>query len=318
MKLRKYTTNELRHMAEVLSIYGVPPDATLKGYRANHPFVVAVTLAEAQFKVMPCDIRKIPMLKNWPNRASCRPRFLARQQHYKQPAGWAVRTGDGLAIIDIDGEKGEADLKLLEARFGPLPHTWTTVSGRPSGGRHLWFDLSEAEKDLRNQTHIQGCSIDIRGAKGQAVLPGSLHKSGSRYRWAEGCAPDEVDLAQLPEAWMEFLPKAKLESEKQARPALLVSKADRRPQRIVRRRNGVMGDGPWGDGFHGPINREAIALLRALGMEADLTLIKAAIREKVLAAPKSSARSSTEIDRYLSDEYLDAAIASARKFLEKN
>lgn len=84
-----------------------------------------------------------------------------------------------LLVLDVDGDKGEASLATLEARFGSLPATAQTRTG--SGGRHILFHHPGGRR-IPNRTRFLP-NLDIRGDGGLIVAPPSLHYSGARYAW---------------------------------------------------------------------------------------------------------------------------------------
>lgn len=47
----------------------------------------------------------------------------------------------------------------------------------------------------------------MRGEGGYVVAPPSLHYTGKRYTWELSSHPDDIELAQLPEAWIQALAK---------------------------------------------------------------------------------------------------------------
>jgi putative DNA primase/helicase len=73
----------------------------------------------------------------------------------------------------------------------------------------------------------------------------------------------------------------------------------------------VVGDGPGQGGFNGPLTRAAAAYARRHGEGLDRAALKERLREAIRAAFKKSDRSPQDIERYLSDSYLDDSIASA-------
>jgi hypothetical protein len=74
----------------------------------------------------------------------------------------------------------------------------------------------------------------------------------------------------------------------------------------------TMGDGDDLEGFNKPLSRAVAAYVTLhQGHPFDKEKLKTILRDKINAAPKKPTRPQTEIDRYLSDAYLDAAIASA-------
>lgn len=116
-------------------------------------------------------------------------------------ANVAIRTGgvSGVWVTDVDDP---AAFAVLEARYGPLPKTWTVQTG--SGGRHVYFRFADGCEAFMNSQRVAGC-FDVRGDNGYVLAPPSLHRSGQRYRWL--ITPDDCELAIAP-AWLTgLLPK---------------------------------------------------------------------------------------------------------------
>lgn len=104
----------------------------------------------------------------------------------------------GRFVLDCDDAKA-----IRWARRKGLPPTQQVITSR---GRHFHFAYP---KNLHVGSSVKRihAGIDIRGAKGIAVAVGSVHKSGFKYRWARGCSPQEVKLAQAPEWLFDWLRK---------------------------------------------------------------------------------------------------------------
>jgi len=103
-------------------------------------------------------------------------------------ANIAIATGpeSGVFALDVDGEDGQASLKLLEAK-DQLPKTLRVLTGRQgqSGERtgfHLYFNCP-AGTNLNNRAGLLGKGLDIRAAGAYIVAPPSLHSSGLHYEW---------------------------------------------------------------------------------------------------------------------------------------
>lgn len=114
-------------------------------------------------------------------------------------AGVAIVTGtvSNLVVLDVDpGHGGEDSLSELEAVNGALPDTVEAISG--GGGRHLYFAHPGAP--TRNVVGLAP-GIDLRADGGVIVAPPSHHPSGRDYRWRDGHAPDDCELAALP-GWL--------------------------------------------------------------------------------------------------------------------
>jgi hypothetical protein len=110
-------------------------------------------------------------------------------------ANIGVVCGDGLVVIDIDGDDGEQWLEERE-----LPETLTAASGR---GRHLYYKGNAAT------ALALGPSLDVIG-QGYVVAPPSLHRSGQRYEWIND--PLTTLRAALPE-WVYAEIAAKTEAQ---------------------------------------------------------------------------------------------------------
>ena len=74
-----------------------------------------------------------------------------------------------------------------------------------------------------------------------------------------------------------------------------------------------LGDGDGLQGFNNPLTRATASYAYHHGADFDREALKAKLREAINAAPKKSARKVGDIERYLSDKYLDDIIASAIK-----
>jgi hypothetical protein len=94
-----------------------------------------------------------------------------------------LRTGkmSGLWVLDIDmksGVDGMAELKKLEAKFGPLPETHRVST--PSGGTHVYFRLPDGI-ELRNSAGKIAPGIDARAEGGYVIAAPSMMADGRAY-----------------------------------------------------------------------------------------------------------------------------------------
>ena len=105
----------------------------------------------------------------------------ATKDHWRINAWWnsypeanpAMPTGpvSGVWVLDVDaGGWGFGTLEALEAEHGPLPETYAVKTGR--GGMHLYFRYPE-NAEIRNSAGKLGPGLDVRGAGGYVLLPGS-------------------------------------------------------------------------------------------------------------------------------------------------
>lgn len=111
------------------------------------------------------------------------------------------RASGNVFVIDLDEYKTPDALRwwhsvLAEHNNGLEPETCQQVTG--GGGRQLFF---RGPSDWHAPTNKTPIGVDIRGQGGFAVLPPSLHVSGTAYAWKDGCAPWETDIAVAPD-WL--------------------------------------------------------------------------------------------------------------------
>lgn len=88
---------------------------------------------------------------------------------------WAIVPQDHV-VLDIEmknGKDGEADLKRLEAQFGPLPTHGPQTRSFTGGGRHIWLRLPDG-CELRGGAYIgEGKGIEIKCRSGSVHIPPS-------------------------------------------------------------------------------------------------------------------------------------------------
>lgn len=164
----------------------------------------ALQLAEHNLRVIP--IRpglKHPGIDSWQHHATTNTDTINNWwTGIYRDHGIGIATGEGLIVIDIDthGANGYQTLHDLEHTHHKLPDTVTARTG--SGGQHLYY-VSWAR--IRNNAGTRlGPGIDIRGEGGQVLAPPTKHPNGTHYQWADGRAPWQHDIADLP-LWLEQL-----------------------------------------------------------------------------------------------------------------
>lgn len=121
-------------------------------------------------------------------------------------------TGEQLGawVLDIDVHKddagkvidGFATLAAFEKEHGPLPKT--AIAKTAGGGRHYYFKYHPG---VRNRGKL-GAGIDLRGAGGYVISPGSVTDEGHTYEWIDHSGDTMPHLAEAPEWLLELvLPK---------------------------------------------------------------------------------------------------------------
>ena len=103
------------------------PDITLKQ--------AAEDLARRRFPVFPCQVRvKRPATTHGLKDASIDPQVVDAWWRNNPNFNVAIRTGDPIFVVDVDGDDGAASLAKLEADHYELPDT---VEVKTSRGRHV-------------------------------------------------------------------------------------------------------------------------------------------------------------------------------------
>jgi len=98
-------------------------------------------------------------------------------------ANIAIVTGEvsNLVVLDVDpAHGGDASLRDLTDRFGPLPDTLTAGTG--GGGRHFYFAAPADGRPTPSRVALRA-GLDVRAEGGLIIAPPSIHQSGRRYAW---------------------------------------------------------------------------------------------------------------------------------------
>jgi len=148
-----------------------------------------------------------PLIGDWPNLASTSTDTVTGWWTQHPLANIAVATGDESGVVDIEtdrhgDEDGETVLAAWGEKNGPLPATWAFRSG--GGGVHRLFRYTGGE--IKNRAGLLP-AVDVRGKNGYAIVPPSIHPSGNRYEWIDGCAPEDMPKgpAPLPDALLRLI-----------------------------------------------------------------------------------------------------------------
>jgi hypothetical protein len=126
-------------------------------------------------------------------------------------ANIGVATGNGLYVIDLDGDDGTRAWSQLVEQHGwrEMIPAGVVAAQTGGGGFHLYFTISQ---QMPNTAGRLGNRIDTRGDGGYVLAPPSLHKSGRRYGWISRPAP-LLPTRPLPD-WVGELMARRHESER--------------------------------------------------------------------------------------------------------
>ena len=144
--------------------------------------------AERGWRLFPVKATgKLPMIAEWPARASSDPAVLEAWAVEHPRCNWGLATGQpsGVFVVDVDGEAGRASVAALEAQGLSLPATLTVTTGRADGGEHRYFRMPTGVDVHNDQSGKIGSHVDVRGTGGFVVCPPSVHATGKQYRFVD-------------------------------------------------------------------------------------------------------------------------------------
>ena len=168
-------------------------------------------------QIFPCN-GKIPATPHGCKDATTDPAKIAEWWGGGSTYNVAIATGNGLVVLDVDtnhdaGKFGDETLADLEQQYGPLPETWTCLTG--GGGVHYYFQCDDPAL-----TVAAGFApgLDYRGAGGYVLAPPSAHPTtGRAYEWEASSTPTSVPLAPLPDWLHRLMLQGKRDKTKQAK-----------------------------------------------------------------------------------------------------
>jgi hypothetical protein len=142
------------------------------------------------FPLQPCSKIPFPGSRGFKD-GTTNPAALLR---WPTDANVGVATGNGLVVLDVDGDVGADALHELEREHGRLPET---PSVKTPNGTHLYFRTRARVKCNAGKL---APAVDVRGEGGYVVCPPSV-VDGKPYVW--DLHPDDVPLAHAPEWLLE-------------------------------------------------------------------------------------------------------------------
>lgn len=144
----------------------------------------AVTLASAGWHVFPSKPgTNLPAITEWPDKATTDIDQVRRWWRQWPQANISHVPGkSGVFVVDLDGPDGFASWRQLQRVHGLAPDTATVMSPRENGGAHLYFTAPDFY--VKSTAGKLAAGVDVRGTRGQAVLPPSVRPDGA-YRWVD-------------------------------------------------------------------------------------------------------------------------------------
>lgn len=146
--------------------------------------------AELGFSVFPVEHGGKRPMGPWKQFQTERAPFAMLRDWASRPSNVGIATGavSGLIVLDLDSQEA-----VQEAERRGLPDTITAKTGK---GLHVYFRHPGGK--IGNRAGLLP-GWDIRGDGGYVVAPGSVHPSGTDYRWEN--PPGMFELADIPD-WL--------------------------------------------------------------------------------------------------------------------
>jgi hypothetical protein len=152
--------------------------------KSDATLTAILPLAREGWRLFPVAARqKTPVVSDWPTVATTDETRLRKWQDAFPSCNWGVvaGAGSGVWVLDIDGETGTAWCAEQTRLRG---HGWAqTRKSKTSRGVHLFFRWPENGINLRNSEGKIANGIDVRGQNGFAIVPPSVHPTGTSYSW---------------------------------------------------------------------------------------------------------------------------------------
>ena len=166
----------------------------------------ALFLAECGFKVFPLKIqRKEPLFNGWQGDATNEENVIQGWGKTYADYNYGILTGNGFFVIDFDLNESDdiyKEIQRVQERLGSFELGTLVKTGR---GYQLYcsaggFDIrSNCQKRLTDK-------VDIKGAGGYVVGPGSIHPSGTRYEFCDAdTLRDGIKLTKLSDAALNYI-----------------------------------------------------------------------------------------------------------------
>jgi hypothetical protein len=184
--------------------------------KQDAPALLAAALAYAgnRWSVFPLrPASKEPACKHGFKNATTNPATIRRYWLANSDYNIGIATGivSGVWILDVDGAAGADALAELEAKYGPLPSTLTSIT---SVGCHLWW---RAIGPIPSSVGRVSIGLDVRADGGYVLAPPSVHPDGPVYRWSNSAEP-----AAAP-AWLIELTRTRFSNARKPPSTLSIS-----------------------------------------------------------------------------------------------
>lgn len=171
----------------------------------SYAWSCALFVTRQGYQVFPLKKQsKQPLLSHWQEIATTSEDTIVEWAHRYPDHNCGIITGTNLFIIDWDGiDPDEIDAKIRELQvvLGTFEVGTLVKTGR---GYQLYCDPSGF--DIRNNCKRLANYIDVKGAGGFVVGPGSIHPNGTRYEFVDPRTFEAgIKLTKLSEAALQYI-----------------------------------------------------------------------------------------------------------------
>lgn len=166
----------------------------------------ALFLAQCGLKVFPLKIqRKEPLFNGWQGNATNDENAIQGWGETYADNNYGILTGNGFFVIDFDLNESDdiyKEIQQVQERLGSFELGTLVKTGR---GYQLY--CSAGGFDIRNNCQKRLTDkVDIKGAGGYVVGPGSIHPNGRRYEFCDvQTLSDGIKLTKLSEAALHYI-----------------------------------------------------------------------------------------------------------------
>lgn len=170
---------------------------------------------ELGFAITPLLGNKAPYRNNWQHEQPLSKKALIQEINSGRSLGLGIRTGavsGGIVAVDLDGSS--ATPKILELSGNrDLPRSVAFTSGRMGRCQYIYRVPEQYWGGIQTKkikTGVVGSDgkseqVELRWDGCQSVLPPSVHPMTGEYKWLEGCAPEQCEIAIAPMWLIELM-----------------------------------------------------------------------------------------------------------------
>ncbi|MGZ4849120.1 MAG: bifunctional DNA primase/polymerase [Halobacteriota archaeon] len=165
----------------------------------------ALFMADQGRKVFPVEEKgKRPLIEQWQEKATTAKNVILKWAEQLPDSNYGVVTGDGFFVIDFDlnpSDDIDEEILRVQRKLGAFePGTFVKT------GRGYQLYCSSGSFEVRNDQKRLSEKVDVKGAGGYVVGPGSIHPNGARYEFCDASVlQNRITLTKLPDAALHYI-----------------------------------------------------------------------------------------------------------------